>query len=311
MSEFYTFPHIESLARHPEVFKLGEVVALEKVDGTNARFGWVDGTFRIGSRNQEIGPEDPFGFAAWVRHLGFEQRLYDAAGEGSRSGIIVYGEWYGHKIQKGVTYSNYRDFRGFAVRVGRAFLPVIEALEFIQHLGLSTAPLLYRGAPDSAVFDSLRVLPSMTARIHTAYGEDLGVDLDQNFHEGIVIWPSYPFMDCHGEWVIAKHKNPTFLETRPAKVENTPADVLEAAQTFVYQYATPERYRHVVETLRADGADVGSPATIGTILKTFNEDAVREGAPDYDKLETAAQKLARKLLNTYAKQQLEVCDAAA
>lgn len=298
MSEFYTFPHIERLERRPEVFVLGQVVALEKIDGTNARFGFVDGVFKVGSRNQEIGPEDPYGFAGWVNQQNLEERLREAFGDEGEGvpDCIIYGEWYGRRIQKGITYSTERHFSGFAVRMGRAFLPVRDALDFIGgKLGLETAPIVYQGYPDSTLLDALRAYPSLTARGHGQAEQD---------HEGIVIWPVYPFMDAHGDWVIAKHKRPGFEETRSART-GQPAAATADAQAFADEYATAERFGHVLSTLRADGVEVGSPKSIGTILRAFVEDATREGAPDYERLDKTARNQANRLLSTFAKQQLE------
>jgi hypothetical protein len=296
MSEFYTFPHIERLERRPEVFVLGQVVALEKVDGTNARFGLVDGVFKVGSRNQELkeGEPDSFGFGAWVLEQGIEQKLRGVSEVGED--IIVYGEWYGKGIQKRLAYADGRHFCGFAVRKGRAFLPVLDALDFIGGtLGLETAPILYQGEPTASVLDALRVCLSETALIHG--------QADQS-HEGVVIWPVYPFMDAHGDWVIAKHKRPEFEETRSARTGQTPAALAANAKAFADEYGTSERFQHVLSTLRADGLDVGSPKSIGTILRAFVEDASREGAADYELLDKPTRNQANKLLSTFAKQQL-------
>lgn len=300
VSEFYTFPHIERLERRPEVFALGQVVALEKVDGANARFGLVDGVFKVGSRNQEIGETDSFGFGAWVREQGIEQRLRGVSESGAN--IIVYGEWYGKGIQKRLTYADARHFCGFAVRRDRAFLPVLDALDFISlALGLETAPMLYRGYPDATALDALRTRPSLTARGHNQAEQD---------HEGVVIWPIYPFMDTHGDWVIAKHKSPAFEETRSRRPGGGGLQRAADAQAFANEYATAERFNHVLSTLRADGVDVGSPRSIGAILRAFVEDATREGAADYEPLDKAARNQANKLLSTFAKQQLEVVRGA-
>src|SRR5260221_3043426 len=193
MGEFYTFPHLETLDRHPEIFGMAAVVVTEKIHGTNSRFGLVDGAFKVGARNTELTePGDGFGFYGWVQEQGIEQRLREHY-EGVD--IIVYGEWYGPKIQKGVVYATEKQFRGFAVRIGRSFVGPDEAHEIIQKLGLNAVPVLYRGVPTTAQFDILKGQPSQVALENARNGQELGVDQSTNTAEGIVIYPAYPLMD--------------------------------------------------------------------------------------------------------------------
>ena len=48
MGVFAKYPEIELLHRVPDIMQEPEVVVTEKIHGTNARFGWGDGRFRIG-----------------------------------------------------------------------------------------------------------------------------------------------------------------------------------------------------------------------------------------------------------------------
>lgn len=84
---FVSYPKIARLNR--------EVVITEKIDGTNALVHVdEDGRVRAGSRTRWITPEDDnFGFATWVAEHADELR---ALGPGYH-----FGEWWGHKIQRG------------------------------------------------------------------------------------------------------------------------------------------------------------------------------------------------------------------
>lgn len=86
-SEFRKFASI------PRLFR--QCVVTEKIDGTNALVHVSeDGTVRAGSRSRWITPEDDnMGFAAWVRDHAEELRALDPG--------YHYGEWWGHKIQRG------------------------------------------------------------------------------------------------------------------------------------------------------------------------------------------------------------------
>jgi hypothetical protein len=85
--EFREFQKIPRLAR--------ECSVTEKLDGTNAQVHVLDdGTVLAGSKARYLTPEDDnFGFAAWVREHEEELRKL---GPGRH-----YGEWWGHKINRG------------------------------------------------------------------------------------------------------------------------------------------------------------------------------------------------------------------
>lgn len=94
MEEFKPFPKIPRLFRH--------CVITEKIDGTNASIHiGEDGSFRTGSRNRWITPEDDnFAFSKWA-HQNKEELL--KLGPGAH-----YGEWYGIGIQRGYGLSERR-----------------------------------------------------------------------------------------------------------------------------------------------------------------------------------------------------------
>lgn len=84
--EFVEFPKLARLAR--------EVIVTEKIDGTNACiYIGDDGTFKTGSRNGWITPEqDNFGFSRWA-HENKDALLQLGPGR-------HFGEWWGAGIQR-------------------------------------------------------------------------------------------------------------------------------------------------------------------------------------------------------------------
>ena len=217
MGTFSKWTDVEGLVRVPEILSLGyvrEVVVTEKIHGTSVRFGVVDDVFRVGGRNEEFdfvtsGSKVGMGFLGWLREKSeIVQKLKDLAVE-LRQDVIVYGEWHGEGIQKGIKYLPAgRDFRSFGVRFGEDLQDHDVVVKVSERIGVQTVPVLYRGVPDIEVFDQLRVAPSVVAKENE-------IDLENNFAEGIVISaiPMQRVGQSVGQsWLIAKHKDPRFAE---------------------------------------------------------------------------------------------------
>lgn len=90
------YTDIESLSRYPDVIPLDtEVVILEKVDGSNIRFGYVNENFVVGSHNQWIERDDTNLFWRVVNKYGLEEKLYQAGCKRGK-GNLIFGEVYGY-----------------------------------------------------------------------------------------------------------------------------------------------------------------------------------------------------------------------
>lgn len=238
------------------------------------------------------------GFVGWLQQQNIEDRLREKFGVAD---VIVYGEWYGPSIQKGIVYANEKQFRGFGIRVNGAFLPIITALLMLDELGLNRVPVLYQGPPDQEMFDKLRGKES-----HVAH--ENGIVIEGNTAEGIVIYPTYPFRDAYGEWVIGKHKDVKWSE-RSAPKEHVPPS--EVAAAFVAEFVTANRLDHVKQHLEEQGIDTGLAKNIGAILKEMSSDVLREAAEEYAALSEDDQRAVRKLIpNATRALMLEVRAAA-
>lgn len=127
--EFKPFPKISRLSR--------DIVITEKIDGTNACICITeDSQFLIGSRTGWITPEkDNYGFAAWANK---NKTSLLSLGIGTH-----FGEWWGHKIQRGYGIAS-RKFSLFNVERWYMFGEEPNGRELVPDC-VSIVPVLYRG----------------------------------------------------------------------------------------------------------------------------------------------------------------------
>ena len=91
-------------------FKNLQWIGTEKVDGTNVRVAWWNGSLKIlGRRNRSQIPSRLLEYLNWLFNPYKNYRLLD--------GIVLYGEGYGGKIQKrGKDYSEHENFVVFDIK---------------------------------------------------------------------------------------------------------------------------------------------------------------------------------------------------
>jgi len=191
----YSRPEFEYLADREWVFT-------EKVDGTNIRLSY-DGqpTFRgnehayIAGRtdNAQLQPGLLQRLIEVMRAAPFEQ-VFKPGDE-----VVLYGEGYGAKIQKGG--GNYLpdscDFVLFDVRVGTWWLRRDAVEDVAANLGLAVVPILGKGTLADAV---------ELTREGFASARWPGVAVA----EGLVLRPAVELFDRRGERVITKIKHKDF-----------------------------------------------------------------------------------------------------
>lgn len=141
--EFQEFPKMARWSR--------EIVVTEKIDGTNAQiFIGEDGSFKTGSRNRWITPEDDnFGFSAWA-HAHKDELMQLGPGR-------HFGEWWGAGIQRryGLTEKRFSLFNtlrwclhGSEPQVIPSADPRIVKLQQPLPECVGLVPVLYRGSMD-------------------------------------------------------------------------------------------------------------------------------------------------------------------
>ncbi|TSC81982.1 MAG: hypothetical protein G01um101419_701 [Parcubacteria group bacterium Gr01-1014_19] len=295
MGQFAKWTDIVSLNRLPEIMQVPEVAVTEKIHGTSVRIGWVDNTFRVGGRNEEFdvvtsNPSTGMSFMAWVRdHPELPEKLEQLAIEKGGE-VIVYGEWFGNGIQKGVRYfaEPGKGFRIFGVRINGCLMDWDVVKATAEELGLPTVPLLYRGKPDLELFDKLRVFPSKV-------GEENGISDPENLAEGVVI-SAIPMVQISSDWAIVKHKHQKFEERSSLQRDDKKSvEELESAIQFVAEFWTEQRLEHVFGGLREKGLDVRTPSSIGPTIKAMFEDVLKESQPEWTKLSEKEQKAVQKM----------------
>lgn len=171
---YYKFPNLKNV---PELFtEEDEVVITRKLHGTNARFGiirktklslwdrikrlfgnkWVNYDYVLGSHNVEKGSDSQgyYDTNVW-KTIADEYKIKDKlwgyvkeyfTPERLGSGIIIYGEIYGHGIQKNYDYG-LKDikFAGFDVEIDGNYRGFNTERGIFQTLDLPTVEVLYRG----------------------------------------------------------------------------------------------------------------------------------------------------------------------
>lgn len=283
MNKFTQYPHINNIEDMPTIFNLPEVIVTEKVHGSSMRIGIVDGVLRIGGRKLEftdLRPEtkEGQGFISWVLDTGLDKRMLDAFGGCS---VILYGEWHGSgtpqkgwpQIQKGIRYVQGNDFRVFDVRLNGKYIPHDDLPSTAEKVELKTMPVLYRGKPDNAVFDSL--IDTMSR-----VGEENGIVDSENTIEGIVIRPPEMLWNEDKTPLMAKFKIGKWAERASAKrhpkIPKKKHVVLPGAEAFAKEFVTDTRLEHVLDEIRETGMTI-EMKVMGEVMKRMGQDIKREG----------------------------------
>ncbi len=174
---FHVYHKFPNLKNAPEMFNEEDVVTItRKLHGTNARYGivrkkklslldrvrkffgnkWVEFEYVYGSHNVEKGSDSQGFYSTDVwrtvadeykikeKLWGYVKEYYVPQHLGS--GIVIYGEIYGHGIQKNYEYG-LQDikFAGFDVEVDGTYQSYFNERTILDILDLPTVELLYRG----------------------------------------------------------------------------------------------------------------------------------------------------------------------
>ena len=187
-----TLEHLSSLG-HP--LPVVEYRAKVKLHGTNCAVQITDGAVVAQSRTQLLSPEADYkGFAAWVNL----HRAYFAT---LTPGLVVFGEWCGPGIEKGMAISKAptKRFVVFAIRAGSTLL--YEPTDVRARLPIANAPpdldvLPWEGTPITIDFGSRPSLDQaaleLSDRVAAVEKEDPWVRREfgvSGLGEGLVLYP--------------------------------------------------------------------------------------------------------------------------
>ena len=174
----------------------------EKIHGTNARIGWVEGTLLAGSHGLQRKRPEPeeiatntYWFPATLEPV---RSLLDDLRQQGHSVAILYGEIYGSRVQS--LHYGRRDGLGFAAfdaLAGEHYLGYDDFAALCERHGVETVPILDRGP-----FSLERI--AELSRGQTTLP-------DQHIREGVVVRPVKERFDPQVGRVILKYLSDDYL----------------------------------------------------------------------------------------------------
>ena len=276
------YPEIVLLPKRPEIFAVKEVVACEKLHGSNFRTHFPLGMRNIaevqfGSHDVEYDPaKQDFALMNVVRW--FQQRTdlltrmwetFQSYGFGE---VTVFGEAYGPGMKcKGVRYTTGTEmlYRCFGIMVGENFLSYDLFCEVSDKMGLPRVHEVWRGPPTMENFDALLEKPSTEGKLN-------GIHDETNVAEGVVIQTLPLLRNVFGEWLIAKHKSRRFSEKAEAK-EVKPPRAATPADLVALTYVTEGRLLNALGRLHDRGEALqGSMQDMPVLLGEMTADLIKE-----------------------------------
>lgn len=245
----------------PEIFSVKQVVATEKLHGSNFRLFFPLGMSSIeeigyGSRDVEYQPGQDFPLGSTLNMFRSQAdlltRMMEVIKSHGFSDVTVFGEAHGPGINaKGVKYSNGQEplFRAFDIMVAKNFVTYDLFVELCDKMGLPRVPEVWRGEPTQANFDALLEQPSVVGKLN-GFGDD-------NIAEGVVIRSNPLLRNVFGEWLICKHKCAKFAEVAKASAQKIPRGPT-AADDFAAKYVTEGRVTNAIGRLNDSGVNLTS-----------------------------------------------------
>jgi len=181
---FPKYTDIENMRSYPHIFQDGEqVVATEKIHGTNVRVGvvvedgeivWMAGSRTL--RRDEPGGMDylhnPYWFPLSIQTV--RNLLVHAVGNGAKQ-VVLYGETFGSRIQSYDYGMKALGFRAFDIMIDGEWLNHDVFAALCEMHGVETVPVVYRG-PFS--IDAIRNVSNGSSLVGGTHGR-----------EGVVVRP--------------------------------------------------------------------------------------------------------------------------
>jgi len=214
---FPAYLEIENMRSYPDVIQDGEeVVATEKIHGTNCRVGFVvnDGQMVRMAGSKGLRRKEPESDEAkrlntyWYPHTLPEVTalLADLRKTGYEQAVL-YGEVYGRGIQAYTYGQNTIAFRAFDLMVEGKFVDHDEFSALCRLHGVDVVPIVFRGAFSLATIKQLSEGDSLV-------GGGLA-------REGVVVRPTVERQDVRIGRVILKYISDTYLFGKAAEQDTT------------------------------------------------------------------------------------------
>ena len=265
------YPSLLELSKCPDIFSVKQVVATEKLHGSNFRLYFPLGMKSIdeieyGTRDTEYGKCEKFVLGSTLLKFKAQTNLLTRMMEVFQSydfnDVTVFGEAYGPGIKsKGVKYSNGQEplFRAFDFMVHQNFVTYDLFCEIADKMDLPRVHEVWRGEPTQANLDALLEKPS-TEGLLNGFGED-------NIAEGVVIRSNPLLRDVFGEWLICKHKSTKFAEVAMAPKDKTPRGPT-VTDDFALMYVTEGRIYNAIGRLVDRGQELSDTMKDMPVLLT-------------------------------------------
>jgi hypothetical protein len=258
-----------------------------KLHGTNSSVVFPpEGGFYIQSRTQVITPEkDNNGFAKWATDneelfLSLRRRLYKEFP--LHTGFVVYGEWCGQGIQKGVAISQVsKRFVVFSISIlkegTRDWVHPLSVHSLVEPLfyciyDYPTWPLDIDFSAPEQVQNRLVEL-TQAVENECPVGKAFGVS---GVGEGIVWWP-LPTSDFNVRDLAFKVKGEKHSETKVKTLAAVDVEKLASINELVDSVLTEHRLEKKVESLIEQGGELDIKST-GAFLKLVGSDVHKEEA---------------------------------
>jgi len=205
---FPCYTDVENMRNYPDCFDVGEeVVATEKVHGTNCRVGLVDGEEMAGSmttRRKRPESDDAWkGSTYWQPFLidGVRELLQGVAEEYVSQQAVLFGEVFGRSVQSmsyGVDKGKGFGFVAFDLYVNGRWIDHDDYKAICDRYDVPTAPVLYRGPFSLEAIKAVSDGPTVLAG---------GVHI----REGVVVRPIQERMHPQLGRLILKYVGDTYL----------------------------------------------------------------------------------------------------
>lgn len=263
----YCSHHKEPL---PAVYFKGTI----KLHGTNAGVGIKDGELFCQSRSRIITPEDDnFGFANFVQDNKsyFKSLLNYVCNRAEVDSCILYGEWCGGNIQKGVALSELDKM--FVVFDGKGYEGGNEISLDIKYIDFDSKYKVYNiyEFPSYNILidfnnpeESVNTLTSITEKVEKEcpVGKYFNVS---GVGEGVV-WTSM-FKDNNLRFKVKGEKHSV---SKVKKLTSVDPEVLESVKKFVDYAVTNNRLEQGIREVGLDQKNVGK--FIGWVSKDINDE---------------------------------------
>jgi len=189
---FIKYTDIVNLRNYPDVLKDGEdVIITEKLHGTNARHGIIEGKFVAGGHNVQF-KENPDNRMWHVFSDDLKNMLTYLSEKNDNANVIAYGEVIGVQDLKYGYTKGHVGYRCFDISVNGVYMNYDEWFYACLKFGVPMVPVL-----DRLPFNMTAVLKHSTSKTTLE-----GVD---HIMEGVVIKPTKERMNVHVGRVILKY----------------------------------------------------------------------------------------------------------